>query len=123
MNNLKKIRTARGMSQAEAARGLNISRQAYYNYETGKREADYETLLKLGELFGCTVEEIISQDDNGKEKATDTNVGRKKAVFLSYSRDDEKSFAELLRNMSDDDLKQAYEYALYLYGKSHEESK
>lgn len=59
MKNLRAIRMAKGLSQAEVARELNISRQAYYNYETGKREADYETLLRLGELLGVSVEELI----------------------------------------------------------------
>ena len=88
MNNLKKIRTARGMSQAEVARSLNISRQAYYNYETGKREADYETLLKLGELFGCSVEEIISQ----KEKSQDDDALTLFPDLKDFYGDDFKPF-------------------------------
>ena len=59
MKNLRAIRMAKGFTQAEVARELNISRQAYYNYETGKREADYETLLRLGEFLGVSVEELI----------------------------------------------------------------
>lgn len=64
MNNLKAIRLAKGITQSKIASELNISRQAYYNYETGKREADYETLLKLGEILGVSVEELI-RDDTG----------------------------------------------------------
>lgn len=68
MKNLKAIRLAKGLTQAEAARELNISRQAYYNYETGKREADYETLLRIGELFDVSVEELIRDDPKEFEK-------------------------------------------------------
>lgn len=60
MLNLKKIREEKGVSQATAARELNISRQTYNNYELGKREADYEMLLRLAEYFGTTVDNLIS---------------------------------------------------------------
>lgn len=57
--NIKKYRELCGISQAEAARRLGISRQAYNNYELGKREADYETLLKLAEIFNTSVESLL----------------------------------------------------------------
>jgi repressor LexA len=60
MINLKKFRTAKGVSQATVAKELGISRQTYNNYELGKRQADYETLLKLAEYFETTVEELIT---------------------------------------------------------------
>lgn len=60
MMNLKQLREAKGVSQATVARELNISRQTYNNYELGKREADYETLLKLAEYFDTTVDRLLS---------------------------------------------------------------
>lgn len=63
MLNLKKIRESKGLSQATVARELNISRQTYNNYELGKREADYETLLKLAEFFDTTVDSLLSDRD------------------------------------------------------------
>jgi transcriptional regulator with XRE-family HTH domain len=66
MKGLRQIRERTGLSQAEAARRIGISRQAYGNYELGKRQADYETLLKLGELFDVSVEELISESNESK---------------------------------------------------------
>ncbi len=63
MTNLRKIRKEKGVSQAAVAKELGISRQAYNNYELGKREADYETLLKLAEYFETTVEDLIKETD------------------------------------------------------------
>lgn len=60
MNNIRKIRENKKMSQSSVARELGVSRQAYYNYETGKREADYETLLKIAEILDSSVDELIS---------------------------------------------------------------
>lgn len=66
MLNLKQLREAKGVSQAMVARELNISRQTYNNYELGKREADYETLLKLAEYFNTSVDRLLldKADDN-----------------------------------------------------------
>lgn len=59
MTALRKIRESKGITQAEAARLLGLSRQAYSNYELGKRQADYETLLKMAELFQESVEALL----------------------------------------------------------------
>ena len=53
---IKKLRKEKGLSQQAIANYLQITRQAYSNYENGKREPDYEALLKLSEFFGVTVD-------------------------------------------------------------------
>ena len=55
MQNLINARKAMHKTQQEIADYLGISRQAYSNYEAGKREPDFETLLKLGEYIDCSV--------------------------------------------------------------------
>lgn len=60
MLHLKKLREARNLSQTEVAHDINISRATYNNYELDKRQADYETLLKLAEYFDTTVDYLIS---------------------------------------------------------------
>lgn len=80
MKNLRAIRMAKGLTQAEVARELNISRQAYYNYETGKREADYETLLRLGELLGVSVEDLIRNDPNVLENQNQEEAEKKETL-------------------------------------------
>jgi len=50
------------LSQKQVASYLGITGQAYSNYENGKRQADYETLLKLGDLFGASIEEMLKDD-------------------------------------------------------------
>ncbi len=60
MKHLKEIRERKGFTQVETAKRLGISKQAYNNYEHGRREADYETLLKLAEIFDTTVDELLT---------------------------------------------------------------
>ena len=45
MMNLVNARKALKKTQQEMADYLGISRQAYSNYETGKREPDYESFI------------------------------------------------------------------------------
>lgn len=59
MNNLKNLRIGKGVSQQAVAEYLGMSRQAYSNYENGNREPDFETMLKIGEYFSCSVDYIL----------------------------------------------------------------
>lgn len=83
MINLKKYRESRGLSQAAVARELGISRQTYNNYELGKRQADYEMLLKLSEFFDTTVERLLADDAAAPVPAPVSNIS---AVFDDHIR-------------------------------------
>lgn len=61
---LKKLRSKKGVSQQVIADYLNITKQAYSLYELGKREPDFETLLKLGEYFNVSTDFILRGEDN-----------------------------------------------------------
>lgn len=107
MTGLRQIRERAGLSQAETARRLGISRQAYSNYELGKRQADYETLLKLGELFGVSVEELISDKQyiineiqRIKENAPDDEVrGEIMKLISGLSDSQAKQLRDFLKGM------------------------
>lgn len=60
--NLKYLRTLKKVSQQDLADYLNITRQAYGYYENGKRQPDYETLLKIGEYFNVTIDDLLNAD-------------------------------------------------------------
>lgn len=59
MYHLKELRIKKGVSQREVANYLGITNQAYSNYENGKREADYDTQLKLAEYFNVSLDELF----------------------------------------------------------------
>ena len=48
--NLYNYREAHNYTQEKVSKYLNITRQAYSNYETGKRDPDVRLLVKLSEL-------------------------------------------------------------------------
>lgn len=65
MSSFKYYRNKKNLSQKEVGDYLGITGQAYSNYETGKRQADYETLLKLAELFETSIEKMLMDNPEG----------------------------------------------------------
>lgn len=56
---LKELRTTHGYNQDYVASCLNVSRQTYSHYETGKRTPSSEILFKLAGLYNISVEDLI----------------------------------------------------------------
>lgn len=81
MQNLINVRKSMHKTQQEVADYLGISRQAYSNYEAGKREPDFETLLKLGEYFDCSVDYLLGTKKDPALKGEITDDDIKFALF------------------------------------------
>lgn len=58
-DHLKDCREGRGLSQAEAAEQLGVTRQALSNWELGRTEPDVKSLSALAKLYGKTVDELL----------------------------------------------------------------
>lgn len=58
---IKAQRTAKGYSQEEVAERLGISRQAVAKWESGQSAPSTENLFKLAELFGTTVDLLLTE--------------------------------------------------------------
>ena len=56
---LKERREALGMSQSDVGRKVGAPQPAIYAYEHGKWKPKYFRALRLAELFGCSIEEIM----------------------------------------------------------------
>jgi len=59
---LKEIRESKGLSQRQAAIGLNLSPTVYNRYENGIREPSNVVLLAMADYFGVTVDELLGRD-------------------------------------------------------------
>lgn len=57
---LPKARERAGLSQADAARALGISRQRYRNYESGHCTPSPDMLARILALFGAQFENFVS---------------------------------------------------------------
>ena len=59
---LKEIREAKGLTQRQAALGLNLSPTVYNRYENGIREPSNALLLVIADYFGVTVDELLGRE-------------------------------------------------------------
>ncbi|MGX4594262.1 helix-turn-helix domain-containing protein [Leuconostoc sp. JNUCC 76] len=56
---LKKLRTGLSMSQEDIAGKLYISRQAVSRWESGDATPDMSNLIKLAEIFDCSLDTLV----------------------------------------------------------------
>lgn len=78
-DNLIELRKLHHMSQDELADQIQVSRQTLSKYETGESLPDIEKCKKLADVFGVTVDDLISYD---KEKSLGLSVPPKgKHIF------------------------------------------
>ena len=60
---LRAIRLERGYTQAEVAKMAGIAQPTYSNIENGKKNPSINTLKRLARVLGCSIENIIDQDE------------------------------------------------------------
>ncbi len=58
---LKELRKQKKISQLQLAMDLNMNQNSISRYETGEREADYETLIKLADYFDVSVDYLLER--------------------------------------------------------------
>lgn len=56
---LKKMRLLTNKTQKEVANDIGLTQFTYSNYEIGKTQPDYETLIKLADYFHTTVDNLL----------------------------------------------------------------
>ena len=59
--NLRRLRIDHKYTQEQIGEKLNISRQAYSNYEAGKRIPDLDLLIRIANIYHVTLEQLILQ--------------------------------------------------------------
>ena len=61
---LKMLRKKLGISQLKLAMDLNMNQNSISRYESGAREADYATLIKIADYFGVSIDYLLERTDN-----------------------------------------------------------
>lgn len=80
---LKDLRVAAGESQSQVAALLNVTQQAYANYESGKRKPDITTISKLAQHFGVMIESFFADEENKTASPQADGVLMSKLTALS----------------------------------------
>ncbi|MBE7035707.1 MAG: helix-turn-helix transcriptional regulator [Ruminococcaceae bacterium] len=60
---LKALRITHGKSQEALAKELGISRSCLANYETGNRQPDQETLIRIADIFNVLTDYLVDRTD------------------------------------------------------------
>ena len=60
---LKRVRALQGWSQADVAKQLGITVQAYSMIETGKRNPSYPVLVALEDVFHTSHRELLRREE------------------------------------------------------------
>ena len=61
---LKQLREERGVSQVKLSMDLNMNQNTISRYETGVREADYATLIRLADYFDVSIDYLLERTEN-----------------------------------------------------------
>lgn len=61
---LKELREAKHLSQVRLAMDLNLNQNSISRYETGEREAGYDTLIMIADYFHVSIDYLLGRTDN-----------------------------------------------------------
>lgn len=64
MQRLKQLRKKKRLSQQALATALDMSQNSISRYETGEREADYNTLIAFADFFNVSIDFLLERTDN-----------------------------------------------------------
>ena len=62
--NIHRYRTGKNMSQLDLAEALEVSRQSVSKWETGTAVPELDKLVKMSDLFGISLDELIGRDSS-----------------------------------------------------------
>jgi transcriptional regulator with XRE-family HTH domain len=98
---LRQIRKKCGLTMKELGERVGVAESTISQYETGKRQPDYETLLKIADYFGVSVDEIL-----GKQRETEDQELEEYLEQLK-NRPEMKMLFKLAANATKEDVEQA----------------
>lgn len=60
---LKSLRLETGLTRIQLAEKLSVSVRLVSYWENGQRECDFDMLIKIAELFSCTLDYLLGRKD------------------------------------------------------------
>lgn len=87
MLKLKELREIRGISQSTFAKEINVAQNTVSNWERGTREPDNETLAKIADYFGITIDYLLGREPNEDKKNSLPPLNQKDEKDISAALD------------------------------------
>lgn len=75
--NIYRLRTQMNMSQGDLADALEVSRQSVSKWENNSAVPELEKLIKMAEIFGVTLDELVS-----KEKVSRSETAEPQVIYI-----------------------------------------
>ncbi len=91
MKNLINLRQNAGYTQASFARELGIPKTTYAHYESGRNEANVETLTKFADFFGVSVDYLLGHETPNILHLDGLTVSQKRLIDLAQKLDDNQA--------------------------------
>lgn len=111
---LKMLRKKQGLTQKEVADLVHVDRVRYTNWESGKREPNFENLSMLACIFGVSIDYLLSEYlEISKERCLEfekeIKEGEKKKIL---EEDELKDFCKKLSRYEFEDSERAKSVAI-----------
>ena len=109
---LKELRLKKGLTQTELGEKVGVKQNTYTNWENGKREPNFETLLKLASILNTTTSYLLGESD--------IQYGYGSKEFEEYIQNSSDIFSEIFINQTRDTMR-ALPYLAKKEGKTTDE--
>lgn len=106
MKILRELRENKGLTLEQVAEALGLRNQYISNYELGKRRPDYDTLAKLADFYGVTVDYLLGRE----QKKAPTQEGERKIGFDDFTY----AFYEESKDLPDEKKKMLLDMARFM---------
>ncbi|KLJ82612.1 Cro/Cl family transcriptional regulator [Streptococcus agalactiae] len=94
---LKNLRLEKNLTQKQVAQRLNISQQAYGQWETGKLNPKKETIQMFANFFNVSIDYLLGNTDNKNEEMQILLRGTLEGLTDEEKKQFEIEFKEFLK--------------------------
>ena len=86
MFRLKEIRIAKKLTQIELAKNLQVSNTTVSNWETGSRQPDFDSLVKIADYFDVSLDYLFGRDYKNRIYNQDNFIFRREQLTPLFEK-------------------------------------
>jgi len=111
LNRIREIRKKHNMTMKQLGTEIGVAESTISQYETGKRQPDNETLLKIGEFFNVTVGYILGAENEKTPTTSGERISDDDLKFALWGGADD---------ITEEDLEDVRRYAAFVRARKKE---
>lgn len=86
MNNLKKLREKKNITQTRLSVEIEVSQEIISHYEIGESKPNIDNLIKIADFFHCSTDYLLNRTDNPvMANDIDTNNAETNELIYKYN--------------------------------------